>query len=231
MPIRLILFDLDGTLLDTAPDLGGALNALRTEYNLNPLPADMIRPVVSHGAPALLKIGFGIAPNDSRYSSIRNRLLELYSERITQETSYFPGVESLLKELERRKLTWGVVTNKPSHLTDPLLRAFGLYERAACVVSGDTTPRRKPHPDQLLYACDLCEVGPAQSLYFGDAQRDVQAARAANMRALVALYGYIEASEQPSTWEADAMIQHPAELLTWLNEYADADDVTQEADA
>lgn len=228
MPIRLILFDLDGTLLDTAPDLGGALNALRAEYNMNPLPPDMIRPVVSHGAPALLKLGFGIAPNDSRYSSVRNRLLELYRERITRETVYFPGIESLLHELERRKLAWGVVTNKPSNLTDPLLRAFGLYERAACVVSGDTTPRRKPYPDQLLYACDLCEIGPAHGLYFGDAQRDVQAARAAGMRALVALYGYIEASEQPSAWEADALLEQPGQLLTWLDDYVET---PQEVDA
>ncbi|MGH8369915.1 MAG: HAD family hydrolase [Gammaproteobacteria bacterium] len=231
MPIRLILFDLDGTLLDTAPDLGGALNTLRVEYNLNPLPPDMIRPVVSHGAPALLKIGFGIAPNDSRYSSIRNRLLELYRERITRETSYFPGIEKLLQELERRRLSWGVVTNKPSHLTDPLLRAFGLYDRAACVVSGDTTPRRKPYPDQLLYACALCEIAPAQTLYFGDAQRDVQAARAAGMCALVAMYGYIEASEQPSTWEADALLERPADLLDWLDDYVDADTAPQKVDA
>lgn len=228
MPIRLILFDLDGTLLDTAPDLGGALNALRAEYNMNPLSPAMIRPVVSHGAPALLRLGFGLAPNDSRYSSIRNRLLELYSERITRETVYFPGIEHLLQELEQRDLAWGVVTNKPSHLTDPLLRAFGLYERAACVVSGDTTPRRKPYPDQLLYACDLCEIKPLQSLYFGDAERDVQAARAAGMRALVALYGYIEAQEQPAAWQADALLEQPGQLLNWLDEYAEA---PQEADA
>lgn len=231
MPKRLILFDLDGTLLDTAPDLGGALNALRAEYNLNPLPADMIRPVVSHGAPALLKIGLGILLNDSRYASIRNRLLELYRERITRETGYFPGIEALLQKLEERRLAWGVVTNKPSHLTDPLLRAFGLYERAACIVSGDTTPRRKPWPDQLLYACALCEIAPAQSLYFGDAQRDVQAARAAGMSALVALYGYIEESEQPADWEADALLQQPGDLLDWLDRHTDAEPALQEADA
>jgi len=231
MAIKLVLFDLDGTLLDTAPDLGGALNALRAEYNLTPLTHDMIRPVVSHGAPALLKLGFGIAPNDSRYSGIRNRLLELYAERITRETTYFPGVESLLQELEYRQLTWGVVTNKPSHLTDPLLRAFGVYDRAACVVSGDTTLRRKPYPDQLLYACDICEVRPASSIYFGDAQRDVQAARAAGMRALVAMYGYIEASEEPSAWEADALLEHPDKLIHWLDEQTDVAQEPQEAGA
>ena len=231
MTVNLVLFDLDGTLLDTAPDLGGALNALRAENNLTPLTHDMIRPVVSHGAPALLKLGFGIAPNDSRYSGIRNRLLELYAERITRETTYFPGIESLLQELERRNLTWGVVTNKPSHLTDPLLRAFGMYERAACVVSGDTTLRRKPYPDQLLYACDLCEMRPASSIYFGDAQRDVQAARAAGMRALVAMYGYIQADEQPDTWEADALLEHPDQLLGWLDEQTALNQTPQEVDA
>lgn len=231
MPIRLILFDLDGTLLDTAPDLGGALNQLRAEYNLNPLPHDMIRPVVSHGAPALLKVGLGILPNDSRYASIRSRLLELYSERLSHETVYFPGIEKLLGKLERRKLVWGVVTNKPSHLTDPLLRAFGLYERAACVVSGDTTPRRKPYPDQLLYASALREIGPESCLYFGDAQRDVQAARAAGMAALVALYGYIEEREQPDTWEADALLRKPTELLDWLDHPVYAKRSTQEVSA
>lgn len=231
MTIKLILFDLDGTLLDTAPDLGGALNELRAESNLTPLTQDMIRPVVSHGAPALLKLGFGIAPNDSRYSGIRKRLLELYAERITRETTYFPGIESLLQELERRKLAWGVVTNKPSHLTDPLLRAFGMYDRAACVVSGDTTLRRKPYPDQLLYACDLCEMRPTSSIYFGDAERDVQAARAAGMRALVAMYGYIQADEQPNTWEADALLEHPDQLLGWLDEQTALNRTPQEVDA
>ncbi|HET7922460.1 MAG TPA: HAD-IA family hydrolase [Gammaproteobacteria bacterium] len=217
MSVKLVLFDLDGTLLDTAPDLGGALNSLRAEYNLNPLSHDMIRPVVSHGAPALLKLGLGILPNDSRYASIRIRLLELYAARLSRETKYFPGMEKLLRKLERRKLAWGVVTNKPSHLTDPLLRDFDLYPRAACVVSGDTTPRRKPYPDPLLYASDLCYIAPAECVYFGDAERDVQAARAAGMAAVVALYGYIESSETPETWGADALLQKPLDLLDWLD--------------
>ncbi len=220
----LILFDLDGTLLDTAPDLGTALNTQRAEHKLAPLPQERIRPIVSHGSPALLKLGFGIEPNDSRYAGMRARLLEIYRGCLSQETRLFPGIDAVLLDLERRGLRWGIVTNKPGALTEPLLQAFNLNQRAACVVSGDTTPRRKPHPDQLLHACALTSCSPANSIYVGDAQRDVEAAHAAGMQALVALYGYIDVSERPADWQADGLLGKPADLLPWLNTHAAAFD-------
>lgn len=218
--MRLILFDLDGTLLDTAPDLGAALNAQRAEHRLPPLPIERIRPLVSHGSPALLKLGFGSEPQDSRYAGMRARLLEIYRGYLTRETRFFPGAEALLEVLERRGLRWGIVTNKPTGLTEPLVAAFGLHTRAACVVGGDTTPRRKPHPDQLLHACALAGVSPQETIYVGDAERDVQAAHAAGMRAVVALYGYIGADEHPESWQADGLLAAPADLLGWLNQHA-----------
>jgi N-acetyl-D-muramate 6-phosphate phosphatase len=213
----LILFDLDGTLLDTAPDLGTALNTQRAEHKLAPLPQERIRPIVSHGSPALLKLGFGIEPNDSRYAGMRARLLEIYRGCLNQQTHLFPGVDGVLHGLEQRGLRWGIVTNKPGGLTDPLLQTFNLSQRAACVVSGDTTPRRKPHPDQLLHACALTGCSPTDSIYVGDAQRDVEAAHAAGMQALVALYGYIDVSERPVDWQADGLLDKPADLLPWLD--------------
>ncbi|MGH8292360.1 MAG: phosphoglycolate phosphatase [Gammaproteobacteria bacterium] len=218
--MQLILFDLDGTLLDTAPDLGAALNALRAGHSLPPLPAERIRPLVSHGSPALLKLGFGIEPQDSRYAGMRAQLLDIYRSRLSRETRLFPGVEGLLDALEQRALRWGIVTNKPAALTQPLVEAFQLHTRAACVVSGDSTPRRKPHPDQLLHACALSAVEPQSAAYVGDAERDVEAAHSAGMRAVVALYGYIGSDEQPQNWQADGLLAAPADLLGWLHAQA-----------
>jgi phosphoglycolate phosphatase len=168
----------------------------------------------------LLKLGFGIEPQDSRYAGMRARLLELYRECLTRETLFFPGAQALLEQLEHRGLRWGIVTNKPAALTEPLVAAFHLDTRAACVVSGDSMPRRKPHPDQLLHACVLADCSPQQAVYVGDAERDVQAAHAADMRAVVALYGYISTDEQPENWQADDLLEKPADLLDWLDRHA-----------
>ena len=211
-----MLFDLDGTLLDTAPDMGAALNVLRAEHKLAPLPADRIRPQVSHGAMGLLKLGFGIEPQDGRFAEMRARYLAIYQQALAVETRLFPGMDKLLQGLVKKDMTWGIVTNKPGWLTEPLLDALGLRADAACVVSGDTIARRKPHPDPLLHACKLCGVEPADAVYVGDAQRDVEAAHAAHMLAVVALYGYLGEDEMPALWKADHSIQHPTDLLTWL---------------
>ena len=216
MSTKLLLFDLDGTLMDTAPDMGAALNALRAEHKLAPLSADRIRPHVSHGVPALLKLGFGMEPQDTRFAEMRARYLAIYQAGLAKDTRLFHGVEPLLTELVGSGYSWGIVTNKPGWLTEPLLEAFDLKSRAACVVSGDTTPRRKPHPEPLLHACTLCGVAPEASLYVGDAQRDVEAAHAAGMPAVVALYGYLGEDELPAAWKAEHMIMHPLELLDWL---------------
>ncbi|HSN18226.1 MAG TPA: phosphoglycolate phosphatase [Gammaproteobacteria bacterium] len=216
MSVALLLLDLDGTLMDTAPDMGASLNLLRAEHNLPPLAQDRIRPHVSHGTPALLKLGFGIEPQDARFAEMRARYLAIYRQNLMKETRLFHGMAEVLDTLDAQKLPWGVVTNKPASLTDPLLELAGLSERVACVVSGDTIARRKPHPDPLFHACGRCQVEARDCAYVGDAQRDVEAAHAAGMLAVVALYGYLGEEDRPDVWRPDHMIKHPSELLAWL---------------
>jgi phosphoglycolate phosphatase len=210
-----LLLDLDGTLLDTAPDMGGALNLLRAEHGLEPLPAHVIRPVVSHGAMRLVALGFPEATGDA-FEALRRRFLDLYAANLAVGTRLFPGFEDVLASLESRGLPWGIVTNKPGWLTDPLLAALGLDRRAACAVSGDTVAERKPHPLPLLHAARLVGVEPARCVYVGDAERDIQAGRAAGMTTVVATYGYISASEDPLQWQPHGVAASPDELLQWM---------------
>ena len=210
-----LLLDLDGTLLDTAPDMGGALNLLRVEAGREPLPLGSIRPVVSHGAMRLVSLGFPEATG-AEFERLRLRFLELYSQNLALRTELFPGIEPVLAELERLGLPWGVVTNKPGWLTDPLLAALGLDRRASCVVSGDTVAERKPHPLPLLHAAGLVGVAPADCVYVGDAERDIQAGRAAGMTTVVAAYGYISDDDDPAGWQPTGIIAEPGELLEWV---------------
>lgn len=210
-----LLLDLDGTLLDTAPDMGGALNRLRIESGLEPLPYAMIRPVVSHGAMRLVSLGFPDAAG-ADFERLRLRFLDLYSQNLSGSTTLFPGIEHVLEELERARLPWGVVTNKPAWLTDPLMKALGLYERAACVVSGDTVAERKPHPLPLLHAANLVGARPEHCVYVGDAERDIQAGRAAGMTAVVAAYGYLSSEDDPVSWQAAGIISDPVQMLEWM---------------
>lgn len=220
--IQTVLFDLDGTLADTAPDLACALNTLLKEEGRAPLPFEHIRPVVSHGSPALLRVGFGLIPTDPNYAALRQRLLDHYARDLCRETRLFPGVEELLAELSRRGIAWGVVTNKPAFLTDPLMQLLAPNHPPVCIVSGDTTANKKPHPEPLLHACRLATAQPGACVYVGDAKRDVEAGKQAGMRALVALYGYIDENEAPHTWGADAMIDKPLDILTWLDAWPKA---------
>lgn len=215
--VRLVLFDLDGTLVDTAPDLAAALNALRSEHGLAPLPFAAIRPAVSHGSPALLHTGFGITPDSPDYPALRERLLALYETRLCVESRLFDGMTGVLDAIERRGFAWGVVTNKPGWLTEPLLRHLALAPRTACVVSGDTTERRKPHPDPLLYASRTAGIEPGACVYVGDAERDIRAGRAAGMHTVAARYGYLAPDDHPESWGADLIIDRPRELLDWLD--------------
>jgi phosphoglycolate phosphatase len=215
--IRTILFDLDGTLLDTAPDLAAALNTVLEENERAALPFESIRPVVSHGGVALIKLGFKLGPDDPRFDPLRQRLLAVYRENISRRTTLFPGMGVLLDELEQRGLNWGVVTNKPGWLTDPLLKDLQLYDRAACVVSGDTLQQRKPHPAPLLHACKLANTPPERCLYVGDAERDIEAGKNAGMHTMVALFGYLTEVDQPRSWGATHVINAPRELLAWLD--------------
>jgi len=215
-----MLFDLDGTLLDTAPDMGGALNRLLDEEGHAPLPATTIRPFVSHGAARLVKLGFPSVAGEE-FERLRLRFLELYARHLAVATQPFPGLLALLDELERRSVRWGVVTNKPGWLTDPLLAQLGLSQRAGCVVSGDTVAERKPHPLPLLHAADLIRVAPQACVYVGDAERDIQAGRAAGMRTVVAAYGYLGADDSPASWNATGIVDHPQQLLSWVDRFED----------
>jgi phosphoglycolate phosphatase len=215
--IRTVLFDLDGTLADTAPDLGYALNTLLAEHGKPVRPYSEIRPVASHGAAALIELGFGIARTDARFAPLRARFLEIYRAHLARETRLFPGMRELLDAIAARGLNWGIVTNKPAFLTEPLVDQLGLREDLACVVSGDTTANPKPHPEPMLHACRLAGSQPHECLYLGDAARDIEAGRAAGMKTLVALFGYIGTHDQPDTWGADGLIRSPADALDWLD--------------
>jgi len=215
--IRTVLFDLDGTLLDTAPDLAAALNAVLVENRREPLSFDAIRPVVSHGGIALIALGFELQPSDPEFEPLRQRLLDIYRENLSRHTRPFPGMPELLEELEQRGINWGVVTNKPSWLTEPLLKDLQLYERATCIISGDTLNERKPHPAPMLLACRQAGSDPEQCVYVGDAQRDVEAGNSAQMHTLVALFGYFKDDDKPHEWQADGVIEKPGDLLDWLD--------------
>lgn len=213
---KAVLFDLDGTLADTAPDLGYALNEQRRLHGLPALSQESIRPQASHGARGLLQLGFGITPEDSNFTQMREEYLTLYATHICLHTRLFPGTDALLTQLEQRHIAWGVVTNKPARFTLPLLEKLNLTQRAACIISGDTTPNAKPHPEPLLTAARQLGIHPQTCLYIGDAERDVEAALAAGMTALIANYGYISTTDCPEAWGAHGRINTPQDILAYL---------------
>ncbi|HZV98926.1 MAG TPA: HAD-IA family hydrolase [Methylophilaceae bacterium] len=214
--LKLVLFDLDGTLLDTAPDLGHALNMQRELHGLAPLSAETIRPYASHGSMGLLSIGFGLTPDHAEFSAMRTEYLSLYDQVVTRSPIVFDGIAELLAGIENKGLRWGIVTNKPRRFTEPILKAIHLYDRAACVVCSDDAARAKPFPDTLLLACKLTQTQPSECLYVGDAERDIQAGDAAGMRTIVCLYGYIDDNDAPHEWGAHHTVQQPAELLAFI---------------
>ncbi len=211
--LRGVLFDLDGTLLDTAPDMAGALDALRAEEGLPALPFERVRGHVSHGSLGLVRIGFGTELSQARTDALRQRFLEIYAARLCEGTRLFPGMDDVLDTLERLGIVWGIVTNKPGFLTDPLLQALNLFERSHCVVSGDTLPQRKPHPAPLLHAAQLCGLAVGDCLYIGDAERDIAAGQAAGMHTAIANWGYIDAADRPEAWGADIALERPVDTL------------------
>jgi N-acetyl-D-muramate 6-phosphate phosphatase len=213
--LRAVLFDLDGTLLDTAPDMVGALNALRREHSLAPLPFEAVRGAVSHGAARVVKLGFPDADPEG-FAGLQRRFLEIYRGALSLETRLFPGMDQVLQALAQSGVKCGIVTNKAGWLTEPLLDELGLRARFACVVSGDTLAERKPHPKPLLHAAALADVPASACIYVGDAERDVQAAHAAAMPALVADYGYLQPDEDSAAWGADGYLNEPLDLLDWI---------------
>ncbi|MDH3314297.1 MAG: HAD-IA family hydrolase [Betaproteobacteria bacterium] len=210
--IKAVLFDLDGTLADTAPDLAHALNTLRASRGMPPLPLAATRPVTSNGARGLLGVGFGIAPGHPDYDALRDEFLALYAGDLCRATTLFLGMPELLSGLEARRLPWGVVTNKLERYTLPLLERLDLSARTACVIGGDTTPRSKPHPEPLLEASRLIGVGPQACVYVGDDRRDVEAGRAAGMKVAVAGWGYLNGNDS-DTWGGDWILNEPQQLL------------------
>ncbi|MCM8855246.1 MAG: HAD-IA family hydrolase [Candidatus Thiodiazotropha sp.] len=216
MPIKCVLFDLDGTFADTAADLHFALNLVLTRQGRETVSFEKVRPAVSHGSQAMLKVAFDIEPDDVRFTELQKDFLQIYLNNIAVYTKPFDGMETLIKELEQREIHWGIVTNKPAWLTDPLMQKLGMDKRASAIVSGDTTPYAKPHPQPILHACQQSGIDPAQTLYVGDAIRDIEAGRNAGTKTLVALFGYLSENDHPGEWQADGQIKHPLEILQWL---------------
>ena len=215
MSVRAVLFDFDGTFADTAPDLAAALNRLRADQGLEPMPLERVRPFASAGARGLVHVGFGAKPGDGEYNALREAFLEHYRERTCVETRLFPGIAELLGELAAREIKWGIVTNKATRFTDRIVAALGL--KPDCVACGDTTAHLKPHPASLLHAAEVLNLAPKACMYLGDDLRDIQAARAAGMRPIAVDWGYHQPEPGgPGTWQADAVIARPQELIALL---------------
>jgi len=211
--LQAVLFDLDGTLIDSAPDLAGAGNELRAARGLDPLPFARFRPLVGTGARGMVKVALGVGPEHPQFIDLREEFLSRYEARMTTETAVFAHVRPVLDALRKRGVPWGIVTNKAARFTAPLVKALGLDLEAVAVVSGDTTPHSKPHPAPLLEAARQMHLAPEACMYVGDDLRDVQAGRAAGMRTVAASWGYLGAGEAIGEWGADHVIDLPDELL------------------
>jgi phosphoglycolate phosphatase len=214
--IRVVLFDLDGTLADTAPDLAGAVNACLVARGRAPVALEQLRPWASHGARGLIGKAFGLKPGDPGYEELREEFVERYAAALCEHTTLFPGVAPMLDALEHAGLRWGIVTNKVMRLAMPLVRLLGLDARSACLVGGDTAAHPKPDPAPIAHALALCACPPGQGVYVGDDERDIRAGRAAGVRTFAAAYGYSAAREDVALWEADVILQQPADLLSWV---------------
>lgn len=211
-----LLFDLDGTLLDTAPDLAFALNTLLNKKGKENLNYEAIRPIASHGAKGLIELGFGLSREHELYPELRDELLAIYQDNICQHTTLFNGISDVLQHLTEQQIVWGIVTNKPGYLTEALLNEINFPTIPACVVSGDTVSKCKPYPDPLWHACELIDIKPENCIYIGDAERDIEAGLRAGMKTWVASYGYLAATDNFLSWGADAVIEHPLDMISFL---------------
>jgi 2-phosphoglycolate phosphatase len=214
--VRGVLFDLDGTLIDSAPDLAGAANRLRADHGMPPLPLETLRPMVGSGARGMVAVAFGVAPGEPRFELLRDAFLAHYEAGLLQHTHPFDGVEAMLAALELAGIPWGIVTNKATRFTLPIVAGLGLAQRAVVVVCGDTTPHAKPHPEPLWHAARAMGLPPESVVYVGDDLRDAQAAQAAGMPMLAATWGYLGLGACVHDWGADAMLDAPSRLQLWL---------------
>jgi len=214
--VRAVLFDLDGTLADSAPDLAGAANELRARRGMAPLPFEQLRPLVGSGARGMVGASLGVAPGHDDYDSLKAEFLDLYEARLLVQTVVFPQVWPVLEVLQAHGLPWGIVTNKALRLAAPLVQGLALGHRSAVLIGGDTTPFAKPRPEPLLEAARRISVDPIDCVYVGDDPRDIQAGRAAGMATLAAAWGYLGAGESVDAWGADGIIDRPNQLLNWL---------------
>lgn len=215
-PIRAVLFDLDGTLIDSAPDLAGAANDMRVARALAPYPLAHFRPMVGSGARGMVGRAFDVAPPAPEFVPLRDEFLQRYEARMTQDTRVFHEVLPLLDALAAQALPWGIVTNKATRFSEPLVQSLGLLARAATLVCGDTTPHAKPHPEPLLEAARRMRVEPDACVYVGDDLRDVQAGKAAGMTTIAVAWGYLGLGESIDAWGADHIVQTPQQLLQLL---------------
>ena len=214
--VRAVLFDLDGTLVDSAPDLAGAANELREANGLPPLPFAQLRPMVGSGARGMLDAAFGIGPDNLRFAALRSEFLAIYERRLLRETQVFTSMAAVLTALERTGLRWGIVTNKLARFSVPLVEGLSLMSRCAVLISGDTTAHAKPHPAPLLEAALRLGLDARQCVYVGDDRRDIEAGRSANMPTLAAAWGYLGRGESAHEWDAQAVLEQPHDLLNWL---------------
>ncbi len=213
--IQAVLFDLDGTFADTAPDLGRAVNTMRAARGLTAVALSETRRVTSLGARGLLGVGFGIGPDHADYAAMRDEFLQLYEADLCHDTALFPGMAELVDQLEADGLHWGIVTNKAERFALPLMQQLGYGTRARCIIGGDTTGHMKPHPAPLLAAAERIAVPPAACIYVGDDERDIQAGRAAGMTTIAVRFGYLNGSD-PATWGADSIVSSPAEIRKYI---------------
>lgn len=214
--VKAVLFDLDGTLIDSAPDLGAAADKMRVDRGLPSLPLAAYRPMAGAGARGMLGIGFGMTPESPDFPAMREEFFRNYEQCMMARTYAFDGVASLIASLESASLAWGVVTNKSKRFTEPLTRQMALFANARAIVSGDTTPYSKPHPEPLFEAARRIGLEPAHCIYVGDDERDIMAGKAAGMKTVAACYGYLGSAADTSNWGADAHINSPLELLKLL---------------
>lgn len=218
--ITSVFFDLDGTLFNTAPDLTHALNLTLTHHGKPKVTIAQLRDYIHGGSNMMVSYGFKLTPDHPEFSAIKTEFLQHYLDHIAVDTHLYEGIESVLAYLEMQQYKFGIVTNKPGWLTEPLLMRFGFDKRTQCIVSGDSLARRKPHPDPLLYACELTQSHPAKSVYIGDTLGDVEASKAAGMLAFAVSYGYHPIGSSPDQWHADCIIHHPKDIITSLQHYS-----------